>query len=54
MIPGLETVDADVIRKFYRKARDYAHAYWKGKTNGKEVEDAVTFYKSHRTVKENK
>ena len=23
MIPGLETADADIIRKFYRKARDY-------------------------------
>ena len=53
MVPALETVNVDLIRKFFRKARDYVRAYSEGKKTGKEVEDAVKIYKSHRRVKEN-
>ena len=40
----------DLIRKYFRKARDYEKAYREGLKAGREVEDAVKKYKSHRRV----
>ena len=43
----------DLIRKIFKKARDYVRAYRESKRTGKKVKDAVKLYKSHRRVKEN-
>ena len=48
--PGLDSVSTDVIRKYYRKAAEYERAYREGKQAGREVEEAVKVYKSHRRV----
>ena len=48
--PALESVSLDLIRKFFRKARDYEKAYLEGLKAGKEVEEAVKKYKSHRRI----
>ena len=48
--PALESVSLDLIRKFYRKARDYERAYTEGLKAGKEVQEAVKQYKSHRRI----
>lgn len=48
--PALESVSVDLIRKFFRKARDYERAYIEGFKAGKEVHEAVKTYKSHRRV----
>ena len=46
--PASDSVSIDLIRKFFRKARDYERAYLEGLKAGKEVEEAVKKYKSHR------
>lgn len=48
--PALDSVTLDLIRRYYRKVRDYERAYVEGNTAGKEVEAAVKLYKSHRRV----
>ena len=48
--PALNSVSADLIRKYFRKVGDYERAYIEGKKAGKEVESAVKVYKSHRRV----
>ena len=50
--PALEAASTDLIRKYFRKARDYARAYREGHTAGPEVEKALKTYKSHRRVPE--
>ena len=45
--PGLDSVSLDLIRKFFRRVREYEHAYLEGKKAGKELE-LVKVYKSHR------
>ena len=50
VVPGLQSVRLDTIRKFFRKSREYMQAYREGKSGGKDVEQAVKFYKSHRRV----
>ena len=52
IIPALDSVTLDSIRKFFRKMRDYMHAYKDGLTAGPELEKAVKKYKSHRKVYE--
>lgn len=47
---ALDSVSIDLIRKYYRKVGDYEAAYMKGNKAGKEVENAVKKYKSHRRV----
>ena len=50
MVPtALNTVTIDLIRKFFRKTRDYHRAYMEGKT-GVDALEAVKLYKSHRRV----
>ena len=48
--PALDSVSLDLIRKYYRKVRDYEAACLEGNKAGKEVENAVKMYKSHRRV----
>ena len=48
--PALDFVTVELMRKFFRKAREYERAYLEGKKAGKEVESAVKLYKSHRRV----
>lgn len=48
--PALDSVSLDLIRKYYRKVRDYEAAYLEGNKAGKKVENAVKKYKSHRRV----
>ena len=48
--PALESVSTDLIRKYFRKARDYEKAYSEGLKARREVEDAVKKYKSHRRI----
>ena len=47
---ALDSVSVTSIRKYFRKARDYEKAYREGHAAGKEVENAVKRYKSHRRV----
>ena len=39
--PALDSVSVDLIRKYFRKVRDYARAYNEGVKAGREVEEAV-------------
>ena len=49
--PALESVSLDTIRKYFRKSRDYMHAYREGFT-GYPANNKVKVYKSHRKVSE--
>ena len=46
---GLDRVTLEQIQKYFRTCRDYERAYRQGGT-GKEVEERVKVYKSHRRV----
>ena len=46
---GLDSVTTDQIKKFFQTCRDYEKAYREGST-GREVEQRVKLYKSHRRV----
>ena len=46
---GLDSVTLEQMRKFFRTCRDYERAYQDGGT-GREVEEQVRAYKSHRRV----
>ncbi len=46
---GLDSVSTETIKKFFRTCRDYEKAYREGLT-GREVENRVKVYKSHRRV----
>ena len=48
--PALDSVDLDLIRKFFRKVLEYERAYIEGKKAGNEVEKAIKLYKSHRRI----
>lgn len=48
--PALDSVSPDLIRKYFRKAQDYEQAYLEGHEAGKELEQAIKVYKSHRRV----
>ena len=41
MNPALDSVSLDLIRKYFRKIREYQQAYTEGAKAGKEVESAV-------------
>ena len=51
IIPAFNSVSTDDIRKFFRKSRDYAHAYREGST-ALEADSKIKEYKSHRRVPE--
>ena len=46
--PALDSVSLDLIRKYFRKARDYERAYREHYKGGVEVEQAVKKFKSRR------
>ena len=48
--PALDSVTTDLIRKFYRRVFEYERGYNEGKKAGREVENAIKIYKSHRRV----
>ena len=48
--PALDSVLVDLIRKYFRKAREYERAYREGIKAGRAIEEAVKIYKSHRRV----
>ena len=48
--PALDSVDIDLIRKYFRKAREYMRAYREGHSAGPELLQAVKQYKSHQRV----
>jgi hypothetical protein len=50
--PALDSVSVSLIRKYYRRVREYHRAYREGKSGGLDVESAVKLYKSHRRVPE--
>lgn len=50
MDPALDSVSLDTIRKYFQKVLNYERAYTEGKKAGKEVEQAIKVYKSHRRV----
>ena len=49
---ALDSVRVDLIRKYFRRVREYHRAYREGKSGGTEVETAVKLYKSHLCVSE--
>ena len=48
--PALDSVQADLIRKYFRRVDEYERAYLESKKAGKELEQAVKVYKSHRRI----
>ena len=38
IVTALQSVDIDLVRKYFRKTRDYMRAYREGNTTGKEPE----------------
>ena len=50
--PAFESVSIELIRKYFRRVREYHRAYREGNCGGVEVESAVKLYKSHRRVPE--
>ena len=50
--PALNSVSTctDLIRKYFRRILEYERAYLDGKKAGKELEQAVKVYKSHRRI----
>ncbi len=48
--PALDSVSTDLIRKYFRRVLEYERAYLEGKKAGKELEQAVKVYKSHRRI----
>jgi hypothetical protein len=52
MGPALNSVPTDLIRKYFRRVREYARAYREGYKAGPEVERALNQYKSHRRASE--
>jgi hypothetical protein len=50
--PALDTVSVDLIRKYFRKVREYARGYKEGFAAGPALENAIKQYKSHWCVSE--
>ena len=48
--PALDSVTVDMIRKFFRKMRDYLQAYREGHVAGPELEKAIMKCKSHHRI----
>ena len=51
--PGLDLVSVDLIRNYFRKAREYERAYREGHQAGMEVKMPLKQYKSHRCMRLN-
>ena len=50
--PALDNTSVELIRKYYRKVREYAKGYREGFAAGPALEKAMKQYKSHRRVSE--
>ena len=50
--PALDSVPVDLMRKYFRRVREYARGYREGFAAGPALERAVKQYKSHRRVSE--
>lgn len=48
--PALDSVSTDLIRKYFRRVKEYEKAYLDGKKAGRELEQAVKVFKSHRRI----
>ena len=48
--PALDSVSTDLIRKYFRRVNEYERAYLEGKKGGKQLEQAVKVFKSHRRI----
>ena len=48
--PALDSLSLDLIRKYFRKSRDYARAYAWGTAIGSEMASMLKKYKSHRRI----
>ena len=48
----LDNVPVDLIRKYFRRVREYARGYGEGFAAGPALERTVKQYKSHRRVSE--
>ena len=48
--PALDSVSTDLIRMYFRRVVKYERAYLEGKEAGRELEQAVKVYKSHRRI----
>ena len=51
MTPALESVSLNIIRKFFKKSRDYVRAFRDGHS-GFAADMVIKKYKSHRKVPE--
>jgi len=49
---ALDSVTIELMRKYFRKIREYQRAYREGNTLGKEMKKILKKYKSHRRVSE--
>ena len=47
ILQALDSISTNVIRKYFRRVREYHRAYREGKCGGQEVEKAVKLYNSH-------
>lgn len=50
--PALNSVSTDLIRKYFRRVREYARGYREGFVAGPELEKAAKQYKLHQRVSE--
>jgi hypothetical protein len=50
--PALDNVSVDLIRKYFRRVREYTRGYREGFAAGPPFENAVKQYKSHRRISE--
>jgi len=48
--PSLDSVNVDMIRKYFRKVREYHRAYRDNIKEGKDMEKTLKLYKSHCRV----
>lgn len=48
--PALDSVTVDLIRKFFRKVKDFERAYREGHVPGTGMTNQIKLYKSHRRV----
>ena len=48
--PALDSVTTDLMCKYFRRVDEYERAYLEGKKAGKELEQAVKVFKSHRII----
>lgn len=48
--PAFDSVSTDLIGKYFRRVSEYERAYMERKRVGRELEQAVKVFKSHRRI----